>query len=76
MEQGLIECRFLGVHWIGEVCFFVGGVELCAHDREVISRELVRGRSCRTIGCSPGRNHSVISREVERNGGARVLSCD
>nr|WP_246076684.1 hypothetical protein [Amycolatopsis cihanbeyliensis] len=36
----------------------------------------MRGRSCRTIGCSPGRNHSVISREVERNGGARVLSCD
>lgn len=45
------------------------GVELSEEDREVISRELAKGGSCRAIGRLLGRDHSVISREVARNGG-------
>jgi IS30 family transposase len=45
------------------------GVELCADDREVISRELALDHSFREIGRLLGRDHSVISREVDRNGG-------
>lgn len=45
------------------------GVELSAEEREIISRELVQDRSYRAIGRILTRNHSVISREVERNGG-------
>jgi IS30 family transposase len=45
------------------------GVELCADEREVISRELAKDTSFRTIGRLLSRNHSVIAREIERNGG-------
>jgi transposase, IS30 family len=47
----------------------VRGVELSADEREIISRELSKDQSCRTIGRLLGRNHTVISREVKRNGG-------
>ena len=45
------------------------GVELSEGDREVISRELAKGESFRAIAGLLGRDHSVISREVARNGG-------
>jgi transposase, IS30 family len=38
-------------------------------ERETISREVAKGRSRRSIGLLLGRHHSVISREVNRNGG-------
>jgi len=38
-------------------------------EREVISRELGRDRSARFIGAVLGRHHSVVSREIDRNGG-------
>jgi IS30 family transposase len=47
----------------------VRGVEILAEEREIISRELAAGRSCRWIGRLLNRNHSVVSREVARNGG-------
>jgi transposase, IS30 family len=47
----------------------VRGIELLAEEREVISRELAAGRSCRSIGRLLSRDHSVVSREVTRNGG-------
>src|SRR5882757_9310438 len=48
------------------------GVELCPEDRETISRELAMGGSIRSIGRLLGRNHSVVSREIARNGGRSV----
>lgn len=45
------------------------GVELSADEREVISRELSTGASFRQIGRMLNRDHSVVSREVTRNGG-------
>lgn len=45
------------------------GVELSSEDREIISRELAKGESYRAVGRLPGRDHSVVSREVARNGG-------
>ena len=45
------------------------GVEICAEEREIISRELAANRSYRSIGQLLNRNHSVVSREVTRNGG-------
>ncbi len=45
------------------------GVLLSAVDREVISRGIVAGRSCRRIAEALGRHQSVVSREVARNGG-------
>jgi IS30 family transposase len=42
---------------------------LDAGDREIISRELAKDESFRTISQLLHRNHSVISREVARNGG-------
>lgn len=45
------------------------GVELGAEEREIISREIAADRSFRYIGALLGRDHSVISREVSRNGG-------
>lgn len=45
------------------------GVEIVAEEREIISRELAADRSCRSIGRLLKRNHSVVSREVARNGG-------
>jgi IS30 family transposase len=45
------------------------GVELCADEREVISRELAKDESFRGIGRILGRDHSIVSREVNRNGG-------
>ncbi|WP_091446728.1 IS30 family transposase [Actinokineospora iranica] len=38
-------------------------------ERETISRELAAGRSHRGIALLVGRHHSVISREIARNGG-------
>ncbi len=45
------------------------GVELRVEEREIISRELAGGSSLRWIGSVSGRDHSVIIREVTRNGG-------
>ena len=45
------------------------GTELLAEEREVISPELATGRSYRSIGRLLNRDHSVVSREVTRNGG-------
>lgn len=42
---------------------------LSVQDREVISRGLAAGRSCREISVELGRPASTISREVTRNGG-------
>jgi IS30 family transposase len=43
---------------------------LRAEEREVISRELRREQSARPIGKLLGRHHSIISREIGRNGGS------
>lgn len=45
------------------------GVEVVAEEREIISRELAVGGSFRVIGRLLNRDHSVVSREVARNGG-------
>ncbi|WP_192909713.1 helix-turn-helix domain-containing protein, partial [Gandjariella thermophila] len=45
------------------------GVELRQDEREIISRELAKGQSYRAIGRLLKRDHSVVSREVSRNGG-------
>jgi IS30 family transposase len=45
------------------------GTELKVEERETISRERSAGRSRRSIGRLLGRDHSVVSREVARNGG-------
>ena len=42
---------------------------LTAEERELISRELAKKSSHRSIAKVLGRHHSVISREVQRNGG-------
>ena len=42
---------------------------LCVEEREIISRELVRRASFRSIGRLLGRDFSGIAREVNRNGG-------
>jgi transposase, IS30 family len=47
----------------------VRGTELVAEERETISRRLAAGDSFRAIGRRVGRSHSVVSREVKRNGG-------
>ncbi|MGH3902758.1 MAG: helix-turn-helix domain-containing protein [Pseudonocardiaceae bacterium] len=47
----------------------VRGVEILAEEREIISRELAAGRSYRSIGRLLNRDHTVVSREVARNGG-------
>jgi transposase, IS30 family len=47
----------------------VQGVEIVAEEREIISRELAVGRSFRSIGRLLKRDHTVVSREVARNGG-------
>jgi len=47
----------------------VRGAEILAEEREIISRELAAGRSCRCIGRLLNRDHTVVSREVARNGG-------
>jgi transposase, IS30 family len=47
----------------------VRGVELLAEEREIISRELAAGRSRRSIGRLLNRDHTVVSREITRNGG-------
>jgi IS30 family transposase len=44
-------------------------VELSADDREIISRALAMDESTREIGRLLRRDHSVISREITRNGG-------
>lgn len=45
------------------------GSEVLAEEREIISRELAVGSSYRCIGRLLNRDHSVVSREVTRNGG-------
>ena len=53
------------------------GAEIVAEEREVISRQLAIGSSFREIGRLLKRNHTAVSREVERNGGRsayRVIS--
>ena len=45
------------------------GTELVAEERETISRRLAAGDSFRAIGKLLNRSHSVVSREVVRNGG-------
>ncbi|MGH3939520.1 MAG: IS30 family transposase [Pseudonocardiaceae bacterium] len=45
------------------------GVELIVEEGEIISRELKVERSFRWIGRLLNRDHSVISREIVRNGG-------
>ena len=45
------------------------GDGLSADEREVISRELAQDKSYRDIGRLLDRNHTVISREVNNNGG-------
>ena len=45
------------------------GKELRPEEREVISRELCRGGSDRSIARTLGRHHSMVSREINRNGG-------
>jgi len=47
----------------------VRGAEIRAEEREIISRELAAGRSYRCIGRLLKRDHTVVSREVARNGG-------
>jgi IS30 family transposase len=47
----------------------VRGAEIRVEEREIISRELAAGRSYRCIGRLLKRNHTVVSREVARNGG-------
>jgi IS30 family transposase len=47
----------------------VRGAEILAEEREIISRELAADRSLRSIGRLLGRDHTVVSREVARNGG-------
>jgi IS30 family transposase len=47
----------------------VRGTEILAEEREIISRELAANRSYRSIGQLLNRDHSVVSREVTRNGG-------
>jgi transposase, IS30 family len=47
----------------------VRGAEIRAEEREVISRGLAVGRSYRCIGRLLKRDHTVVSREVARNGG-------
>jgi IS30 family transposase len=44
-------------------------VSLLSEEREIISRELAKGNSARNIGKLIRRHHSVISREISRNGG-------
>jgi IS30 family transposase len=46
-----------------------GGLLLRLEEREVISRELCREASARSIGRLLGRHHSAISREIVNNGG-------
>ena len=53
------------------------GAEIVAEEREVISRQIAIGSSFREIGRLLKRNHTLVSREVERNGGRsayRVIS--
>jgi transposase, IS30 family len=47
----------------------VRGTVLVAEERESISRGIAAGDSFRAIGKLLNRDHSVVSREVERNGG-------
>ncbi len=47
----------------------VRGVGLRVEEREMISRELAGGLSCRAIAVVLGRHQSVVSREVARHGG-------
>ncbi|WP_199745844.1 IS30 family transposase [Amycolatopsis sp. WAC 04182] len=50
------------------------GVPLRSVERELIAFGLRQGKSFREIGAWIGRDHSVVSREVDRNGGRAVYS--
>lgn len=52
-----------------ERLLLVRGAELLDEEREIVSRGLAAGRSYRWIGQLLNRDHSVVSREVARNGG-------
>ena len=45
------------------------GMELCQEEREEIFAGVAAGWTCRAIGARLGRDASVVSREVARNGG-------
>ncbi|MGH3428021.1 MAG: IS30 family transposase [Mycobacteriales bacterium] len=45
------------------------GAPLCLEEREIISRELAKGESARSIGVVIGRHHSAVCREITNNGG-------
>ncbi len=45
------------------------GQELLAVEREQIMIGVARDESCRVIAGRLGRNHTVVSREITRNGG-------
>ena len=45
------------------------GQELLAVEREQIMIGVARNESCRVIAGRLGRNHTVVSREIARNGG-------
>src|SRR5438270_11970832 len=49
------------------------GSERCLSlaEREEISRGIARGESARAIGCTLGRSHTTVSREINRCGGRR-----
>jgi transposase, IS30 family len=46
------------------------GQEFTVEEREVVSRELAAGQTGRGIARVLGRHHSVVNREIKRNGGA------
>lgn len=52
-----------------EVCLLARGVPLRSVERELIAFGLRQGKTFREIGAWIGRDHSVVSREVGRNGG-------
>jgi IS30 family transposase len=48
------------------------GRVLTVDEREIVSRELAAGATGRGIARRLGRHHSVVNREIQRNGGAAV----
>lgn len=61
--------RMIFSWWMTKGFTVVRGIELRDEEREVVSREIARGGSFRSVGKLLGRDHTVISREVKRNGG-------
>ena len=79
-EIGLALCRHAGS--IHGVLSARGGIAPAARrrsafaltlaEREEISRGLVAGQSIRSLAASLGRSASTVSREIARNGGAKI----